>query len=359
MENKRFNCEMIDCIRNSSHQFELFLSNREHWFDQLHQVLPQKLNGITLVGSGTSSTCAFTVKPFIEKVSQLNTTVVYPSEFIDQTSVYDPNRLYVFISQTGTSSFTNDALELALSKNLLCATMSESDITPLAKHDCAYIDMGCGYEEYPMRTTGYSTSVFTLMWLGIDMAWYYHLIDDGQVKHYHDDALLMINQYQTIIDQTLQWLTFNKRKMLQSQLLMFTGSGAYYGLALEAAMKVWETPQITSMGYELEESLHGPNFGYNSNHCVIALDDGGKDTLKSQALVRYMKEVKDNGFIIGPNPINEQDFKVETQCEVFKPLLYGAIIQTLAYKLAKDQGRDLMAKHDNSRMQSYFITHGK
>lgn len=357
MENNRFKCDMLDCIRNSSKQFERILDHFDHWFNQLHQVLPNQLNGITLVGSGTSSTCSFTARVFIESVTGMNTTVVYPSDFIDHTTVYDPNRLYVFISQTGTSALTNKALELALSKGLVCATMSESMDTPLAKHSCSFINMGCGHEEYPMRTTGYSTSVFTLMLLGIDLAWFYHRIDDDQVDQYKDDARLMIKQYQTIIDQTLQWLSFNKRKMLQSQLLMFTGSGAYYGVALESAMKIWETPQIAAMGYELEESLHGPNFGYNSNHCVIALDDGGQDTLKSQALVRYMKDVKHNGFIIGPNTIDDTDFLLTSECQVFKPLLYGAFIQTLAYKLAYDQGRDLWAKHDNSLMQSYFKTH--
>ena len=69
-------------------------------------------------------------------------------------------------------------------------------------------------------------------------------------------------------------VTFNKQKMLQSQFLMFVESRPYYGLALDAAMKIWETPQIAAMGEELEESLHGPNFGYTSNHCLIALDDG-------------------------------------------------------------------------------------
>ena len=78
--------------------------------------------------------------------------MVYPTVFMDHTSVYDPDRLYVFILQTRTSSLTNKALELALSKKLFCATMSESDSTPLAKHDCRFIDMGCGYDEYPMRT---------------------------------------------------------------------------------------------------------------------------------------------------------------------------------------------------------------
>lgn len=359
MSNGRFKCDMLDCIRNSAKQFQLTLDQVDVLFDALHQALPNRLKGITFVGSGSSSTCAITARPFVEATSKLNTTVVYPSEFLDQTTVYDTERLYVFISQTGTSGLTNKALDLALSKGLLCATMSESATTPLAKHDCPFIDMGCGQEEYPMRTTGFSTSVFTMMWLGIDLGRYYHQLEQSDFDQYMTDAKHMIDQYQSVIDQTLEWLTFNKRKMLQSQLLMFTGSGPYYGVALEAAMKVWETPQIAAMGYELEESLHGPNYGYNSNHCVIALDDGGKDTKKSQALVRYMKDVKHNGFIIGPTVIDNTDMHLVSESKYFKPLLYAAVVQTLAYKLAKDQGRDLFAHHDNSLMQQYFKTHNE
>lgn len=51
-------------------------------------------------------------------------------------------------------------------------------------------------------------------------------------------------------------------------------------------MKVWECPQIASVGYELEEGMHGPNYGYNSNHCVIVLNDGRKEKKGMAAVMR-------------------------------------------------------------------------
>ncbi len=33
------------------------------------------------------------------------------------------------------------------------------------------------------------------LWLGVDLAWFNHLIDDDQVNEYHQDALRMIEQY--------------------------------------------------------------------------------------------------------------------------------------------------------------------
>ena len=39
----------------------------------------------------------------------------------------------------------------------------------MAKEAPCFLDMGCGYEEYPMRTIGYSTTVFTLQMLALEI----------------------------------------------------------------------------------------------------------------------------------------------------------------------------------------------
>ena len=69
--------------------------------------------------------------------------------------------------------------------------------------------------------------------------------------------------------------------------------------AVEAAVKVWEAPQFPSAGYELDEGMHGPNYGYNHNHAVILLNNGGRDEEKLLKLARYMKNEHKNGYIIG------------------------------------------------------------
>lgn len=357
--NGRFRCDMLDCIRNSEQQFKFLLDIYSTNYVEFLRNIDESITGITLVGSGSSSTCAITAKPLMQKYTGLDVTVLYPNDFIYNTYNYDTNRAYIFISQTGTSLVTMKALNKAKELGLKCFTMSESRSTKLATQCSTFIDMGCGKEEYPMRTTGYSSSVFCLLLLSIQLGKKLGVIDQDFEIELLNDARLMITQYQSVIDSTLEWLTFNKRKMLQSQLILFVGADQLYGIALEGAMKVWETPQIASQGYELEESLHGPNYGYNSNHCVIVLDDGLRETKKAHALAKYVKDVKHNGFIIGPKPIDQEDFTLISKSNYFYSLHYAACLQTIAYKLAKDQGRDLFAHHDNSLMYSYFETHNE
>jgi glucosamine 6-phosphate synthetase-like amidotransferase/phosphosugar isomerase protein len=128
-------------------------------------------------------------------------------------------------------------------------------------------------------------------------------------------------------------------------------------VAAEAAVKVWEIPQHISMGYELEEGLHGPNYGYNHGHCVVVLNHGGRENQKALALARWMKDVHHNGFVIGSEVVDEDDFKIELKGGDFDCLEIAPVVQIIAYRMAREEGRDLFAPHDNSVMESYFKTH--
>ncbi len=280
---------LLECIERIPSLLKSIFENRhilqKEMFEYLAEDGLQNLSRIILIGSGTSSTSGTTAAYFANKVAGVPVTAVIPSEFCHNTYHYDPNALYVFISQTGTSKLTQQAMDLVQAKGYKNICVSESKDTPMAKSAACFLDMGCGYEEYPMRTIGYSTTVFTLQ------------------------------------------------------------------------IKAWETPKMTSVGLELEEGLHGANYGYNHNHCVIVFNDGGIDSLKALSLSRYMREVFSNGLAIGAEVVCEDDLKLELCGENFCCLQFAAVGQTITYKLALDQGRDLPAPHDNSIMYSYFTTH--
>ena len=71
-----------------------------------------------------------------------------------------------------------------------------------------------------------------------------------------------------------------------------------------------------------------------------------------------VKNEKQNGFLIGPAPLDSHDFTIDCGGRL-DLLLYAAVVQTVAYQLALCQGRDLMAPHDNRVMYSYFDTHNR
>ena len=347
----------LDCIERIPSRLERTLETRtENLRELILMVTEKKVNEIIFVGSGTSNTSAVTSRPFIEKVSGLRTTVVSSNEFMFDRYVRNPNALYVFTSQTGTSNFVREAQSQFKDKGYLTACISENAATPLAEEAAVFVDMGCGDEEYPMRTIGYCTSVFIQMLMGLEIGLAYGNLSREAYQSYLAQASLVVESNKNICRKTLKWMDISKRKMFRSQLIVFTGAGSLYGLALEGAMKVWEIPQIASVGYELEEGLHGPNYGYNSNHCVIVLNDGTEER-KALALAGYVKEVCGNGFVAGNSVHGEDDLLVELKTKDFTCLELAPVVQVLAYRLANDQGRDLSAPHDNSMMESYFRTH--
>ena len=359
---KQSKVSMLDCIERIPSLLSAIFENRESAQKALFEYLGEdglkNLSSIVLVGSGTSSTSAVTAAYFANKVAGIPVTAALPSEFCHNTVHFDPNALYVFISQTGTSKLTKQAMDLVAEKGYYHVCVSEHDQTPMAKAAACFLSMGCGYEEYPMRTIGYSTTVFTLQMLALEIGYKKGAVCPEAYTAYCDEAKRLPELLSPIPQMTLEWMqTKSQWQMIRSQCLVFTGSGAQYGVALESAVKAWETPKMTSVGLELEEGMHGANFGYDYKHCVIVFNDGGVDTQKARALTRYMREVFKNGWMIGADTVDDNDLAFPLCGENFGCLQFAAVGQVISYKLALDEGRDLFAPHDNSVMYSYFTTH--
>lgn len=351
---------MLDCIKRIPSILDAILAKADETFASFWETYGERvgtIDEIMLIGSGSSNTSAMTSRFMLEKASGLRVTIMVPSDFLYHHTARNPNALYVFISQTGTSSLTRKALQLVKAAGWRAAAISESATTPIAREAEVFIDMGCGHEEYSMRTIGYSSTVLTAMLLGMQIGRGRGFLSSRAYDEHMSNARAAAGNIPAMIDASMAWLDKNRRGMLRSDCIIFTGSGALHGVALEGAVKVWETPQITSIGYELEEGIHGPNFGYTHNHCVIVLNDGGVEDQKARALGRYMKLEKNNGLIVGAGTLDQQDLPFEPRGKDFCCLEFSAVVQVLAYRLAYDQGRDLFAPHDNSVMNSYFRSH--
>ncbi len=351
---------MLDCIKRVPSLLEVILEKREETFYEIFNKYGERLiktDEIVLVGSGTSNTSAVTAKYLAERASGVRVTVVTPNEFIDSLTFRNKEALYIFVSQTGTSKLTMKALGIAEENGWMTGVISEASTTPASQRAGAYINMGSGTEEYPMRTIGYSTSVLTIMLLGMELGKRKGFLKEESYQDYVYQAKRAVANIETVIEKTMAWLDTDRRNMMQADCIVFTGAGALYGVALEGAVKVWETPQIISMGYELEEGMHGPNYGYTHRHCVLVLNDGGVDKDRAVSMCKFMKFEKNNGFMIGADAVDSHDLSFEVRGGEFSSLEFAAAVQVISYRLAVAQGRDLFAPHDNRVMMSYFQSH--
>lgn len=351
---------MLDCIKRTPVKLKEILDGWEDLskvcFEKMQTDI-SKIDQIIFVGSGTSNTAAITSKIFVERASGIQSRNITPNEFLHSTYVYPEHALYVFTSQTGTSIVSREALAFVRERGLLSIGITESDQTPMAKESDNHLIMGCGYEEHPMRTTGYSCSVLVHMLLGMELGLRRAYISQEQYQQYMNDAYHAVENQMYIIEETMRWMNQAKHWMLRSECIIFTGADQLYGVSLEGAMKVWETPKIPCFGYEIEEGIHGPNYGYNSRHCVIVLNNGGREEKKMMSLARYMKEVHGSGLMVGVEIVDSDDLKLQIKSRDFYVLEFAPVVQCIAYHLALDYGRDMSLPHDNSRMDRYFVTH--
>ena len=351
---------LLDCIKRFSTVSDSLLEKREETFRQLIEVIDKSgkmISRIILCGSGSSYNETVTARGFIEKVTGKPVTAVLPNELLHNTYVYDADALYVFVSQSGTSTLTQQAADLVRSKGAVTACVTAFPDNPLAGKVDAYIEQGVGKEEYGFVTIGFDTGVFTLMLMGLQLGKHFGSINEQQYQQYLDMAARLPESQKSIIEKTMAWFDLNKEQLLRTATFTIYGAGPLYGIALEAALKILEVAKRNvSVGYEIDDGMHGPTMGYTYANCVIGLNDGGVNADKFASLVRWDKEVMFNGFMFGKDPIDDKDLAFDCVAEDFRALEYAPAIQVLAYRLAVDIGVDLT---DRSRHQErkYFATH--
>ena len=351
---------LLDCILRIPSVIEHILDEQENAFAAFRKYIEdkiEKLDELVLVGSGTSNTASLTARPFMEKASGLRVRAIYPNDLMAEGAVVDPHALYIFISQTGTSRVVRQVMDRLNEDGFWTAVLSESPETPIAKAAACFVPMNLGPEEYLMRTIGYTGSVLDLMLLSMHVGQARAHLTEEQFIQYLKDAAQVPAYHQEITARAEDWVKAREEQILRSRCVIFTGAGPLYGVAQEASVKFWEVPYLASFGYELEEGMHGPNYGYGSEHCVIVLNDGRLEKDKALALTRYAKEVFGNGLIIGPVTSAEDDLKVPLPGNDFDCLALSGAVQVMAYFLAQDQGIDTTAPRDHSVMNSYFMTH--
>ena len=204
---------MLDCIRRVPERIKWMNGHREELLAPPEKAFPgpRDWNEIVLVGCGTSNTSAVTARYPLQKISGLRVTPVLPGELLHERAVCNPKALYVFISQTGTSVLTRDALRFAREMGWDTLAVTESDQTPIAGEAAGYMNMGCGYEEHPMRTIGYSTSVYALLLLGLWIGEKQKKLTPADRDAFLAEADQTAGRIHSVVDATLAWLEKERR----------------------------------------------------------------------------------------------------------------------------------------------------
>lgn len=331
---------LIDTIRRVPNPVRKVLKERKALTKDMFDYLGDRLstiNEIILIGSGTSHTSCQTSKEFVETASGIASTAILPNIFLAKR-VFNPNGLYIFTSQSGTSTLVNIAQRKMKELGYATVAITESAETPLAKESGCHVLMETDNEEFGCRTIGYCMSVFTHMIIAMEIGLKRQALSETEYAKYLEDAQKAADMHHEICDKTMEWFDRNKWKLMNKDGFVIYGAGTLYGTALEGALKVLEIARrFLCVGYDMDDGMHGPTMGYTNRHAVIIFDDGHNENI-TKGLIRYVRDKVGDAFVIGNDSKHPCDLAFEPLKTPFVFLQYAPVVEILAARLAYDYG---------------------
>ncbi len=335
---------LMDCINRIPETVEKIVEMRKSNLLPVVEYLGDNLknvNEIVFIGSGTSNTSSVTSCRFVERASGISSVVIFPNEFLAKVA-YNPNALYIFNSQSGTSTLMLECQKVVKEKGYYNIGLTENlSDNPLKVAVDVHVDMGCGYEEHGTRTIGYVSTFLTHMLLGMELGLARGHLSQADYDAHLADLAKVPASHKEIVAKTDKWFDDNKRKLLGYGSFAIYGGGANYGVALEGALKILEIAiRHLCVGYEIDDGLHGPTMGFTRDVGIIILSEKNNayNHKLSMGLASFGKDKFESAHIIGDDARDAMDLGFEPKGGAFSAIEYAAVLQVLSNRLAVDFG---------------------
>lgn len=306
--------------------------------------VPTNVKRVVFVASGSSYHCARFAADLFGSVAGIGAMAIYSSEFLLKPVVPSAEDiLYIFITQSGETSDTNSALNIAKEYGMrtLCITNQQNSTIWQSsdyKVDC------CAGEEKSIAATKSLTSQMLCCFLivlkyaqfkGIDISNY---LDNLKLL---PDGIELVYQLQDNIKEIAKPLSEYKN-------LVITADGISYAIAKEAALKIKETSYINVYCNILGEFMHGHVAVLNNKIAQIHVSINDLNYTAIKNLNKIQDDYSPVLCIIGnSNDKVDADYhiNINCECEIVKAFCIVVICQLLALEIAKKLKRNVDKPH--------------
>jgi len=290
---------------------------------------------ICFVACGTSYHASLVGKYLFESLLGIPTDVILASEFRYSAGSLNDRTLAIFISQSGETADTLNALRAANSraKTLAIVNVLGSSATREAQH-VLYTRAG---PEIGVAATKTYVSQLTVIYMLVAAMGAPELMDKlERVPEFMERALEDEDRIRELAASCSDVRDF-----------FFIGRGFAYPTALEGALKLKEITYIHGEGYAAGELKHGPLALIDDGVPVVAISPPGPCHDKTLSNV---EEVRARGArVIGVGSISDESLMKEADDfigldpevdDIISPLIYIVPLQLLSYHVSVERGLD-------------------
>jgi glucosamine--fructose-6-phosphate aminotransferase (isomerizing) len=316
---------------------------------------PAQIKRIEVVACGTSYHAGLVAKKWFQSYAKVPVQVSIASEFSKAPLLEDPlSTLLIFISQSGTTTHTLEALTYAKAGGYKSISIVNSEGSPIGNASERAFITRAGKEVSVAATKSFTTQLTVLAHLAVGLGLEKKAIPQGQAEKslaYLKTGLA--KDMEGILSESARYEKLGK--LLAAKKNMFClGSGSGYGMAREAALKLKETSYFITEALPEGELKHGPLAMLDENSVVMIV--GTNDMTDKQLLASLSEIQKRKADVILLANLERQlsieslvhrvplssahpDFSVISWA---LPIQQIALARSLALGLNPDQPRDLV-----------------
>ena len=301
------------------------------------------INKIYIVACGTAMHAGLAVKPIFENLCNIPVEVDMASEFRYRNPLINSQTLAIFISQSGETADTIQALKLAKKKGATTLAISNVIGSSITRESDIYIYTHAGPEIAVASTKAYTAQVVLLNIIALYFAQVLELIGIDAISEFKKEILSLPSK----VEETLK-VSENAKKLAKDiyevKDAFFIGRGIDYPVAMEGSLKLKEISYIHSEAYAGGELKHGPIALIENDFPVIGIITDDKLLDKS---ISNLQEVISRGAktILVTNQNINKDFdyiiKIPKINKYLSPILSVIPLQLLSYYISKEKGLDV------------------
>ena len=308
----------------------------------------QNASRLTLVACGTAYYACMVAKYWFEKVARVPCEIDVASEFRYREAPLPENGLSIFVSQSGETLDTLEALRYCKREGQTVLSIVNTIESTIERESDLVLHTYAGPEIGVASTKAFTTQITTLACLAFALARGKKVITK---EHMHEmaEALRHVPQVAADILGHDDAILEIAKEVEKAPYVLYLARGALFPIALEGALKLKEISYIYAEGYAAGEMKHGP-IALIDNTVPAVVVAPGNDPLFEKPASNVQEAVARGAkvFLItdekGHSVLKDKikwDVVLGDVHPFVAPILYALPVQLLAYHVAVLKGTDV------------------
>lgn len=303
---------------------------------------------LTLIACGTAFYACMVAKYWFEQIARIPCEVDVASEFRYREAPMPQDGLSIFISQSGETLDTLEALRYCKRQGQKILSVVNTIESTIERESDLVLHTLAGPEIGVASTKAFTTQITTLACMAFAAARENGEINGDQcaemaeaLRHVPSIASEILNHDDAIKDIA--------KPFSDARDVLYFGRGSMYPIALEGALKLKEISYIHAEGYAAGEMKHGP-IALIDEHVPIVVISASNDPLFEKTASNIQETVARGGrvFLISDKEGVEKLKDLTTWSVALgdvnpfvAPILYAIPVQLLSYHIAVLKGTDV------------------